>query len=179
MKQYLNTESALAIAPGPLIQESLNFIDKWGTVLFLISAYIPEPWLHSVGVTYYPSKMVFTGFYVPNPSRRPTYLLDARAMIDSVRGAQMEPPVARHLTVVKNQYRGHAPNPHNPVIALTTKPHLSSGVHANPNIFLQELETSVRESEVGGDELSFGESVLKPSQKADDEPIVSILKKIQ
>ncbi|KAK9145217.1 hypothetical protein Sjap_005120 [Stephania japonica] len=33
------------------------------TVLFLIWTYIPEPWLHSVGITYYPSR--YWAFAVP------------------------------------------------------------------------------------------------------------------
>ncbi|KAK9123574.1 hypothetical protein Sjap_013176 [Stephania japonica] len=52
---------------GPNPSEVYGFVGSISTVvatvLFLIWAYIPEPWLHSVGITYYPSR--YWAFAVP------------------------------------------------------------------------------------------------------------------
>ncbi|KAK9094510.1 hypothetical protein Scep_025979 [Stephania cephalantha] len=52
---------------SPKPSEVYGFVGSISTVvaivLFLIWAYIPEPWLHSVGITYYPSR--YWAFVVP------------------------------------------------------------------------------------------------------------------
>ncbi|KAF8380665.1 hypothetical protein HHK36_028155 [Tetracentron sinense] len=45
---------------GPKPSEVYGFVGSISTVvttvIFLVWAYVPEPWLHSVGITYYPSR---------------------------------------------------------------------------------------------------------------------------
>ncbi|KAF8407438.1 hypothetical protein HHK36_006571 [Tetracentron sinense] len=52
---------AISEEHGPKPSEVYGFVGSISTVvttgIFLVWAYVPEPWLHSVGITYYPSSL--------------------------------------------------------------------------------------------------------------------------
>ena len=53
-------DPAAAEAAGPKPSEVYGFVGSITTVIatavYLVWAYTPEPWLHSIGITYYPTK---------------------------------------------------------------------------------------------------------------------------
>ncbi|OAY75196.1 Phosphatidylinositol N-acetylglucosaminyltransferase subunit P [Ananas comosus] len=61
--------AAFAAEHGPKPSEVYGFVGSIttviATVIFLVWAYIPERWLHSLGITYYPSKLSVRSFSFP------------------------------------------------------------------------------------------------------------------
>jgi len=40
------------------------------SVIYLIWAYVPDPWLHAVGLTYWPQKYAYCSVFMPVPLLR-------------------------------------------------------------------------------------------------------------
>lgn len=55
-----NSASGLSADHGPKPSEVYGFVGSIttvvATVIFLVWAYVPESWLHSIGISYYPSR---------------------------------------------------------------------------------------------------------------------------
>lgn len=56
----MTSTTGFAAEHGPKTSEVYGFVGTIttviATVIYLVWAYTPEPWLHSLGITYYPSK---------------------------------------------------------------------------------------------------------------------------